>query len=80
MDKCNKATERILRRIDVEMTTRCGEIRFILDGGEVDQRVEGVVTFRYLGRFQDQTDDYFMAVRQNIMCTRSVWGRLGTLL
>ena len=24
MDKCNKATERILRRIDVEMTTRCG--------------------------------------------------------
>ena len=33
LDKCNKATERILRRIDVEMTARCGQMELILEGG-----------------------------------------------
>ena len=42
--------------------------------------MENVLTFRYLGRPLDQTDDYFPAVRQNIMRVRLVWGRLGTLL
>ena len=35
---------------------------------------------RYLGRPLDQTDDNWPAVRRNIIRTRSVWGRLGTLI
>ena len=42
--------------------------------------VEGVATFRYLGRPLDQTDDDWPVVRRNIMHVRLVWGRLGTLL
>ena len=42
--------------------------------------MEGVVTFKYLGHTLDQTDDYWLAVSQNIMPARSVLGRLGTLL
>ena len=38
------------------------------------------MTFRYLERPLDQTDDDWTAVRRNIMRARSVWGRLGTLL
>ena len=42
--------------------------------------VEGVATFRCLGRTLDQTDDDWLASRRNIMHARSVWGRLGALL
>ena len=35
---------------------------------------------KYLGRSLDQTDDDWMAVRQNIMRASLVWGRMGTLL
>ena len=31
-DKCNKATKRRLRRRDVEMAARCGEIEFSIEG------------------------------------------------
>ena len=41
-------------------------------GGEGDDRVENVTTFRYLVRLLDQTDDDWTAVRRNIMCARSV--------
>ena len=62
------------------MTERCGEIDLNLDGEEGDKRVENVPTFRYLGLPLDQTDDYWPAVQGNIMRSRLVWGRLGTLL
>ena len=62
------------------MTVRCEEIEFNLDGEEVDNIVENVPTFQYLGQPLDQKDDDWPDVRQNIMCARSVWGRLGTLL
>ena len=42
--------------------------------------VEGVETFKYLGRPLDQTDDDFPVIIQNIMCDRTVWGRLGKLI
>ena len=42
--------------------------------------VEGVVTFRYLGRPLDQTDDDWPVVRRNIMHVRLVWGRMVTML
>ena len=62
------------------MAATCGEMEFNLDGEESDKRVENVLTFRYLGRPLDQTDDGWPTVRRNIMLARLVWGRLGTLL
>ena len=56
-DKYNKSTERRLRRRDVDMEERCREMEFNMKGGEVDERVESVKMFRYLGRPIDQMDD-----------------------
>ena len=42
--------------------------------------VEGVETFKYMGRTLDKTDDDWMLVRWNIMRARLVWGVLGALL
>ena len=80
MDKCNKATERYIMRIDVEMAARCSDMEFSLYGEEGGDVVEVVENFRYLGRTLDQMDDDFPEVSENIMCARSVWGRLGMLL
>ena len=66
-DKCDKATERRLRGIYVEMAARCGEMEFSLEGGEVYERVEGVAMFWYLGRPLEQTYCDWSAVRRNIM-------------
>ena len=62
------------------MSERCGKMEFSMEGGEGDERVVGVATFRYLGRPLYQMDNDWPAVHQNIMRARSVWGRLGTLL
>ena len=53
---------------------------FSPDGKEGDDMVKGVEIFKYLERILYQTDDDWSEVRQNIMRTRSVWWRLGTLL
>ena len=79
-DKCNKATDIILQRRDVDMAARCGEIELSLEGEEGDKMVEGVATFRYLGRTLEQTNYDWNAVRRNIMRTKLVWGGLGKLL
>ena len=76
-NKCLNLTERRLGWRDVEMAARCGEMDFSTDGEEGDERVNNVPTFWYLGQPIDQTGDDFPALRQNIMHTRSVWGRLG---
>ena len=55
-------------------------MEFNLDGEEGDERVENVMTFRYLGRPLDQTNDYWTDVQRNIMHAKLVWWRLGTLL
>ena len=34
LDKCHKAMERRIRRIDVEMAEMCGEMKFILEVGK----------------------------------------------
>ena len=44
-DKCHKLTEIRLRRRDVDMAVRCGEMEFNLNGEEGDERVENVPTF-----------------------------------
>ena len=79
-DKCNNATEKRLRRRDVEMAERCGDIEFSLEGREVDDRVEVVATFRCPGSTLDQTHDDYLAMRRNIMREMLVWCILGTLL
>ena len=38
------------------------------------------MTFRYLGKLLDQTDDYWPAVWQNTIRARPVKGGLGTLI
>ena len=45
------------------MAARCGEMEFNLDEEEGDKRVENVLTFRYMGRHLEQTDDDWLAVR-----------------
>ena len=64
----------------MDMSERCGEMEFSLEGGERYERVEGVATFRYLGSPLYKTDDDWTAVQRNIIHARSVWWRLGTLL
>ena len=80
MDKFNKAMERKLRRIDVDISERCSEMEFSMYRGEGGEMVEVVANFKYLGRTLDQMDDDWPAVRQNIMHTRLVLGMLGTLI
>ena len=79
-DKCHKLTERQIRLRYVEMVARCGKMEFNINGEEVDERVEILPTFRYMGQPLDQLDDAYQAVRQYIMHARLVWGRVGTLL
>ena len=64
----------------MDMAARCGNMEFIMYREEGYNMVEGVANFKYMGENLDQTDDNWPAVRQNIMCTRLVWGRLGKLL
>ena len=48
--------------------------------GEGKDIVEGVATFKYMGRPLEQMDDDWPAIRRKIMRARMVWGRLGKLL
>ena len=79
LDNCHNSTERRLWRRDVERAARCGEMEFNLYGEEVNERVENLQTFRYLGQPLYQTYDDWPDVQQNIMRTRSVRVSLGTL-
>ena len=79
-DKCNKVMEIRLWRREVEMAARCGKMEFSLEREEGDNMMEGVATFRYLGRTLDQTDDDWTEVRRNIVRARFFWWGLGTLL
>ena len=54
--KCHTLTKRQIRRRDVDMMVRCGEMEFSLDGEEGGNRVENVPNLRYLGRPLYQTD------------------------
>ena len=57
-----------------------GKWSSVCRGVEGDKRVENVTKFWYLGIHLYQTDDDWPAVQSNIMRSRSVWGRLRTLL
>ena len=47
-----------LRRKDVDMAEKFGDMEFILYGGYSGELVEGLATFNYLERPLDQTDNY----------------------
>ena len=55
-------------------------IYFSLEEEEGYYMVEGVEMFKYLGRTLYQRDDNWPELGRNIMHTRSIWGRPGTLL
>ena len=79
-ERCNKATERRLRQIYVEKAKRCVDIEFSLYRREGGAMVDGVSTFKYLGRPLGQTYNYWPEIRQNVLITRTVWGSLRNLL
>ena len=62
MDKCNKTMERQLRRINVDMAARCGNMEFSMYREEGYNMVEGVANFKYMGQTLDQTNDDWPAV------------------
>ena len=56
------------------------DARFSLAGEDDVECIEGVETFKYLGRILDRSDDNWLAVLQNVSKVRRVWNRLGELL
>ena len=64
----------------MEMEASCGDMEFSMKEEEGDNMVEGMATFRYLGRTLYQMDDDCPDVRRNIMHARFLWGVLGTLI
>ena len=63
----------------MEKAERCVKIEFSLYRREGGAMVDGVSTFKYLGRPLGKTDNYWPEIRQNILSARTVWGGLGNL-
>ena len=68
------------RRRGVEMVERCREMDFSLYEREGGALVEGVESFKYLGRLLDQTDYDWLEIIRNIKQAQKVWGSLRGLL
>ena len=80
MERCNNATKMQIRRRDVEMAERYRYMDFILYKKGGDALVEGVATFKYMGRPIDHTCDNWPEIRWNIKRASPVWGRLVKML
>ena len=59
---------------------QCKETTFSLTGEDDTECIEGVETFKYLGRILDQSDDDWPAVLWNVGKARRVWNLLGKML
>ena len=68
------------RRKDVAIASRCERATLSLTGEDDAECIEGVDTFKYLGRILDRSDDNWPVVLQNFGKARRVWIRLGKLL
>ena len=68
------------RRRDVAIASRCKESTFILTGEDEAECIEGVETFKYLGRILDRSDNDWPAVLCNIGKAHRVCKRMGKLL
>ena len=47
--RCSRVIEMRLRRFDVEISQRSGEMKFKLNDREYDPLIEGLTQFKYLG-------------------------------
>ena len=65
---------------DFSITSQCKEVKFSLTGEDYAERIEGVETFKYLGRILDRYDNDWPAVLRNVGKAYRVWNRLGKLL
>ena len=76
----NIATEMRLRRRDLELAYRSGEMQFSLYGVDGCVLVEVVPHFKYLGKTLYQSDNNWPVIIQIIRRSQKVWGRLGKIL
>ena len=65
---------------DVGLAQRSGETEVSLYGIDVDELLEGVTQFKFMGIPLDQSDDYWTAILQNIRRSQKVWVRLEKIL
>ena len=68
------------RRRDVTITSRCEEATFRLTGEDGVEQIEGIETFKYLGRISDCYYDNWTEVLRNVGKSHRVWNRLGKLI
>ena len=77
---CDRNTQMRWRRRNVAIVIRCKGPAFSLTVEEDADCIEGVETFKYLGRILYQSDDNCSAVLRNVRKVRRVWNRMGGLL
>ena len=68
------------RRRDVAIASQYMEAAFSLIGEDNPERIEGVETFKYLGKILDRSDDDWTAVLWNVGKAHRVWIQMGNLL
>ena len=68
------------RSRDVAIASRCLEAAFILTVEDNLECIEGVETFKYLGRLLDRSDDEWLEVLRNVGKARRLWSWLGKLI
>ena len=61
------------------MASRCAEASFSLTGDDEAECIEGVETFKYIGRMLDWSEEDWPAVRRNVGKARQVWSWLGEI-
>ena len=77
---CDRNTQMRWQRKEVAIASRCEGVMFRITREEDVECIEGVETFKYLGRILNQSDDDWPDVIWNFGKARRVWNRLGKLL
>ena len=77
---CNRNTQMRWRRQDVEIVARCLEKAFSMTGEEEAEIIEGVGSFKYLGRLMERSHNDSTEVLHITRKARQVWGWLRKLL
>ena len=67
-------------RKDVTIASRYDGATFSLKGEDGEEIIEGVETFKYLGRILNRSDNDWPWVLQNVGKACRIWNRLGKLL
>ena len=80
MARCDKNTKMRWQGWYVAIANKCTEDTFGFTGEYGAESIEGVESFRYLGRLLHRSENDCLAVRGNIWKARQVWGCLGKLL